>query len=378
MKNKDVTKNFRTRFILNIIVSAFIVCVAEGLLAVNFGRLIGLFTGISTEEETVSFGIAEVLIFVILGILLFAVVFFLLEKPSIDYIREISEGVEDIAAGDLARKIPVKGDDEFSQMAESVNRMAVDLEKLLIFEREAEQQKTDLITNIAHDLRTPLTSVIGYLELLSGKTYDSLSDSQRRKYLKIAFNKSKRLEQLISDLFDFTKLSYGKVTMKMEYIDVVKLLGQLLEEAYPLLNDNGMTYELRTNTDSQEITGDATLIARLFDNLIGNAIKYGKDGKKILVRVHTDEPSDTVTVKVTNYGFVIDEKDLPHIFEKFYRADRARSTETGGTGLGLAIVKNIAEMHNGSVSVESDLRGTTFTVRLRIHFNKNHENLRRA
>lgn len=378
MKNNDITKKYRTRFIINIIVAAFIVCIAESLIVFNFGWLSQLITGISASSGTESFGAAEVLIFVILGIVLFAVIFYFLEKPYLDYIREISEGVEEVAGGNLSHSITVRGDDEFSQMAESINHMSEDLKELLVFEREAEQQKTDLITNIAHDLRTPLTSIIGYLELLSGKNYDMLDDGQKRKYLKIAYTKSKRLEQLIGDLFDFTKLTYGKITMKVEYLDIVKLIGQLLEEAYPAFRDKGLKYEFRTNTNSQEITGDPVLIARLFDNLIGNAIKYGKDGKKVLVRLHADPGNDTVTVKVINYGFVIDEKDLPHIFEKFYRADRARSSETGGTGLGLAIVKNIADMHGGSVTAQSDLSGTVFTVKLKIHFDKNNENLKRV
>ena len=378
LKNKDLTKKYRTRFIINIIVSAFIVCIVESLIIFNFERLSQLVTGSGAGDVYDSFGAAEVLVFVILGVLLFSVVFYLLEKASLDYIKDISEGVEEIASGNLSHVIPVKGDDEFSQVAESINHMTDDLKELLVFEREAEQQKTDLITNIAHDLRTPLTSIIGYLELLSGKNYDVLNDGQRKKYLKIAFNKSKRLEQLIKDLFDFTKLSYGRITMKVEYLDIVKLLEQLLEEAYPAFKERDMSYEFRTNTDSQEIMGDPVLIARLFDNLIGNAIKYGKDGKKVIIRLHSDIEADTVTVKVINFGFVIDEKDMEHIFEKFYRADRARSTETGGTGLGLAIVKNITEMHGGSVNVSSDLKGTVFTVKLRIHFNKDNENLRRA
>ena len=378
MKNKDITKNYRTRFVINILVAAFIVCIAESLLIFNFGRLMYFLTRVSAEGEYDRFGAAEVLIFVIVGICLFAVTFYLLEKHSLDYIREISDGVEEIAKGNLSHRIPVKADDEFSQVSESINHMAEDLSELLIFEREAEQQKTDLITNIAHDLRTPLTSIIGYLELLSGKNYERLEEGMRRKYLKIAYNKSKRLEQLINDLFDFTRLTYGKITMKVEYLDIVKLLEQLLEEAYPALCDRGLKYEFRTNVNTQEITGDPVLIARLFDNLIGNAIKYGVNGKKIIVRLRTDPEADIVEVKVINFGFVIEEKDLPHIFEKFYRADRARSSETGGTGLGLAIVKNIAEMHGGSVSVQSDLKGTVFTVRLQIHFDKNHENLKRA
>ena len=352
-------------------------CIAESLLIFNFGRLMYFITRVESDGYS-SFGAEEVIIFVFTGIILFAVIFFFLEKNSLDYIKDISDGVGKISEGDLSYRIPVSGDDEFSEMAESVNRMAGDLQELLELERESEKQKTDLITNIAHDLRTPLTSIIGYLELLSGKSYDMLNDSQRRKYLKIAYSKSRRLEQLIGDLFDFTKLSYGKITMKIEYVDLVKLLEQLLEEAYPAFREKGLKYEFRTNVTNHEIMGDSVLIARLFDNLIGNAIKYGGDGKKVVVKLRSDPASDTVEVKVINFGFVIEEKDLPHIFDKFYRADKARNSETGGTGLGLAIVKNIAEVHGGSVSVSSDLKGTVFTVRLKNHIDRKNENLRRA
>lgn len=378
MKNKDITKNYRTRFVINIIVSAFIVCIAESLLLFNSGRLMHFLTGADTSGEYESFTVGEVLIFVLAGIVLFTVIFYLLERRTMRYIRSISKGVEQIAGGNLEHRIAVEGDDEFSEMAESVNQMAEDLQSLLELERESEQSKTDLITNIAHDLRTPLTSVIGYLELVSGKNYDTLNDSQKRKYLKIAYTKAKRLEQLVGDLFDFTKLTYGRITMKMGYVDIVKLLEQLLEEAYPAFRAAGLRYELRTNVSSMEIAADTGLIARLFDNLIGNAVKYGADGRKVIVVIHADTTADLVEVKVINFGFVIEEKDIPHIFDKFYRADKARSTQTGGTGLGLAIAKNIAEMHGGSISVRSDLKGTVFTVRLKIHFSKNNENFRRV
>ena len=117
---------------------------------------------------------------------------------------------------------------------------------------------------------------------------------------------------------------------------------------------------------------------RVFENLIGNAIKYGADGKRVTVRINAEEENDVVEVKVINYGYVIPEKDLPLIFNKFYRVDQSRSTQTGGTGLGLAIAKDIAQMHGGSISVSSDLSGTVFSVRLKIHFDKNAENFVRA
>ena len=318
------------------------------------------------------------LLYLFAAVVLFAVILWLLQLKSTRYIAELSKQMSELAEGNFDSRIEVKGNDEFSQMAEDLNNLGDNLKQLLEVEREAEKSKNDLITNIAHDLRTPLTSIIGYLELLSGQKAAILSEEQRDKYLKIAYTKSRRLERLINDLFDFTKLSYGKMTMKLSYVDIVKLLEQLLEESYPNFVKKGLSYELRTNVPSLEITADGGLIARLFDNLISNAIKYGADGKKVIVRVNAETKADAVEVKVINYGFVIDDKDLPLIFDKFYRADKARSTQTGGTGLGLAIAKDIVDIHGGSINVRSDLNGTVFTVRLKIHFNKNNENVKRA
>ena len=372
LKNENIAKTYRTRFIINLIAAGFLTCLIESLLIFNIGRLISVFGGTYMLTET------ALLLYLFAAVVLFAVILWLLQLKSTRYIAELSKQMSELAEGNFDSKIEVKGNDEFSQMAEDLNNLGDNLKQLLEVEREAEKSKNDLITNIAHDLRTPLTSIIGYLELLSGQKAAILSEEQRDKYLKIAYTKSRRLERLINDLFDFTKLSYGKMTMKLSYVDIVKLLEQLLEESYPNFVKKGLSYELRTNVPSLEITADGGLIARLFDNLISNAIKYGADGKKVIVRVNAETKADAVEVKVINYGFVIDEKDLPLIFDKFYRADKARSTQTGGTGLGLAIAKDIVDIHGGSINVRSDLNGTVFTVRLKIHFNKNNENVKRA
>ena len=192
------------------------------------------------------------------------------------------------------------------------------------------------------------------------------------KYIAIACAKSKRLEKLIEDLFGLTKMNYGKVSMHVTKVDIVKLLSQLLEEFYPSFKDKNLSYELQSNVPAKTITADANLLARLFDNLINNAIKYGADGKRVLVNIQAVEA--TVTVSVTNYGYVIPKEELPFIFNKFYRVEQSRSTDTGGTGLGLAIVKNIVDMHSGSIQVSSDLNGTVFVVKLKTNFDINKEN----
>ena len=373
---KDISKRYHTKLVINIIIAAIITCLTEGLLIFNMGRLMGFITGNFQMSAGEGYSPAAVFLFLIGGTVLFCCIFWFLQRNETKYINLISEAMKRVAAGDLDTKVEIKGDNEFSGMAENLNKMTEEIKELLKRERESEQSKNDLITNIAHDLKTPLTSIIGYLELLSGKNKVKLTPELEKKYLDIAYGKSRRLEQLIEDLFSFTKLSYGKITMKVSYVDIVKLLEQLLEEQYPAFAEKGLSYELRTNVKSLEITADGNLLARLFDNLIGNAIKYGADGKRVIVKINAGP--HTVEVKVINYGYIIPEKDQPLIFNKFYRVDRSRSTNTGGTGLGLAIAKDIAEMHSGSISVQSDLNGTVFTVRLKRHFNKNNENFVRA
>ena len=248
-------------------------------------------------------------------------------------------------------------------------QITIEKEKAAILAKN-EQLRSNLLRAISHDLRTPLTSIIGYLELLSGKV--EIPAEMQKKYIDIAYAKSKRLEKLIEDLFGFTKMNYGKVAMHVSKVDIVKLLSQLLEEFYPSFKDKNLSYELQSNVPGKVITADGNLLARLFDNLINNAIKYGADGKRVLVQIHAEE--EVVTVSVTNYGYVIPADELPLLFNKFYRVEQSRSTNTGGTGLGLAIAKNIADMHGGTIQVTSDLNGTVFTVRLRTNFDINREN----
>ena len=308
----------------------------------------------------------SVLLFVLLGILLFSLIFLLLQRKMARDIETIAHAVKQISEGDLSTRLELEGEGEFTDIAENLNRMEEDIQELIDKERTSEQSKTDLITNVAHDLRTPLTSILGYLELL--RKNQKLSPEMQQKYLDIAYNKSVRLQKLIEELFGFTKLSYGKINMNVTKVDIVELLAQLLEESYPNFQKNGLSYDFVSNRKSQIIEADGDLLARLFDNLIGNAIKYGKEGKRVRVNLRVDR--EIVTIKIVNYGYVIPENELPLIFDRFYRTDHSRTNASGpgGTGLGLAIVKNITDMHHGTVSVSSDLSGTVFTVRLKIHF----------
>ncbi|WP_394524855.1 sensor histidine kinase [Lacrimispora sp. JR3] len=373
MKN-DINRRFHTRVVANIFYSAVVTVLIELFLVTNISLIASYMRNTQRDnafvEMLTTFDAVVILIYVVFGIGVFTVTFLLLQEKSMRYIARISDAMQSISEGDLNITVEIEGDDEFSVMAASLNKMVGDLKELMDKEREAERTKNELITNIAHDLRTPLTSITGYLELLSGEK--KLDSEVQKKYIGIVYVKTKRLEKLIEDLFGFTKLNYGKMSMHVSRVDVVKLLSQLLEEFYPSFVDKNLSYELQSNVPVQFITADGNLLARLFDNLINNAIKYGADGKRILVRVHGDE--DQVTVSVINYGYVIPSEELPLIFNKFYRVEQSRSTNTGGTGLGLAIAKNIVDMHGGSIDVTSDLSGTVFTVKLKVDFDVNKEN----
>lgn len=370
----DINRRFHTRVVANIFYSAVVTVLIELFLVTNISLIASYMKNTDRDNAFVelltTFDAVVILIYVVFGIGIFTVTFLLLQEKSMRYIAKISDAMHSISEGDLNITVDIEGDDEFSVMAASLNKMVGDLKELMDKEREAERTKNELITNIAHDLRTPLTSITGYLELLSGET--KLDLEVQKKYIGIAYVKTKRLEKLIEDLFGFTKLNYGKMSMHVAKVDVMKLLSQLLEEFYPSFVDKNLSYELQSNVPAMVISADGNLLARLFDNLINNAIKYGADGKRILVKVNGNE--EQVTISVVNYGYVIPADELPLIFNKFYRVEQSRSTDTGGTGLGLAIAKNIVDVHGGVIDVTSDLSGTIFTVKLKVEFDVNKEN----
>ena len=367
MKN-SMGSSYRFRVLTHIVYSAIITCLVEVFLITNLSMVARYIQQSGKVSALVHFileqHLAVVILYVLVGIVIFSVTFMILEEPGIRYLGRISDAVQSISQGNLNTEVDVTGDDEFSAMAANLNKMSSDIRKLMDKEREAERTKNELITNVAHDLRTPLTSIIGYLELLAGNT--QIPQEMQHKYIEIAYSKSRRLEKLIEDLFGFTKLNYGKIAMHIGQIDIVKLLEQLLEEAYPNFEEKNLSYDLQSNVPAKIISADGNLLARLFDNLIGNAIKDGADGKRVLVKIHGEE--DTVTVSVTNFGRVIPADELPLLFNKFYRVEQSRSATTGGTGLGLAIAKEIVDMHGGTIRVASDLNGTVFTVKLQVHF----------
>ncbi|TAH65778.1 MAG: HAMP domain-containing histidine kinase [Anaerolineaceae bacterium] len=293
------------------------------------------------------------------GVALFIVYFLLLTRKFVIFIKEIYKGINEISLGNLNNRIEIDNEDEFALISDKLNKMADDIKRIMENERRSEEAKNELITSVAHDLRTPLTSIIGYLDLVSTK---QLSEEVRRNYIEIAYSKSKRLEKLIEDLFTYTKFNFGEVKAVYGEVDMVKLINQLLDEFYPSFAVNNLEYQFDTSHSSIVILADGGLLARAFANLISNAIKYGIDGEKININLTKD--TDKITITSTNFGEVIPKKDLDKIFTRFYRVESSRSSETGGSGLGLAIAHSIIRLHGGTIYATSTEKSTVFTIEL--------------
>lgn len=300
----------------------------------------------------------DCIIIIVLSAFLFLVYYVVFTNHIIMYFREIQLAIERIKNGDLDTTVSVRGSNELSELAESINEMKYALKQSMESERQAEQVKNELVTNVAHDLRTPLTSIIGYLELLHREEYNDAGT--RQKYTDTAYQKAKTLQVLINELFDYTRFQKGKVKLELATLDITMFLEQMIDEFKLRMAEENLTCITDIPKEPIMIEGDGEKLARAFSNLLTNAVKYGADGKQI--KVSLIELEDQVYVSFTNYGKVIPQENLPYIFDKFYRVEQSRNVKTGGTGLGLAIAKNVVLMHDGEISAKSDEKGTVFTV----------------
>ncbi|UHA76070.1 sensor histidine kinase [Paenibacillus sp. 481] len=274
------------------------------------------------------------------------------------YLAEITYGLHEIAKGRFEHKIPVKLANDLGMVADSINHMSAQLSRSIQEERNAEKTKNDLITGVSHDLRTPLTSILGFLELIEKDRYQD--EVELRYYVNIAYSKATSLKKLIDDLFEYTRMNNG-LPLKLVELDMTDFLRQLVEEFVPYMENEDIVCRIDAPNEAVKVLVDGDRLVRAYENLMSNAIRYGRKGKYIDLVI--GQKDRVVFVKMTNYGDPISDRDLPYIFDRFYRAEQSRSKETGGTGLGLAIAKSIIEVHGGTISVHSDHRQTTFETR---------------
>lgn len=226
--------------------------------------------------------------------------------------------------------------------------------------KEAEQRKNDLVVYLAHDLKTPLTSVIGYLSLL--KEEREISPGLQEKYLSVALDKAGRLEDLINEFFEITRFNLTHLELELSTISLKMLLEQTVFEFQPVFAEKSLACELDVEPEGLKIACDPEKLQRVFDNLLRNAVLYSYGGSTIRIRAR--QSGSLVGIQVENAGATIPEEKLGRIFEQFYRLDSARQSKNGGAGLGLAIAKEIVRLHGGNIRAESQQERTVFTVEL--------------
>ncbi|MFD1781511.1 ATP-binding protein [Fredinandcohnia salidurans] len=305
--------------------------------------------------------IGDLPLFFLFFLLLSLLFFYFFTKPYATYFKEISNGIHYLARGDFTHQVEIRSNDEFKAIARDINLASETLKEAIQRGDFSESSKDQLIVNLAHDLRTPLTSVIGYLDLTLKE--ENLTQEQVRHFLTIAFTKSQRLEGLIDELFEITRMNYGMLPVNKKRINLTDLLHQLKEELYPVFEQNHL--KVRMEADPHLfILGDGDLLARVFENLLTNAIRYGYEGQ--YVDINGYKQNNEVVVEIVNYGDEIPPDNLPHIFDMFYTGDKSRTHREDSTGLGLFIAKNIVDQHNGSITAKSNLIQTTFEVRIPI------------
>lgn len=279
---------------------------------------------------------------------------------SVIYIIKLSKML-DIASRSICEEEPmIFGDscpDELREFSQNLKEFKYDLKTNEQARQAAEQQKNDLVVYLAHDLKTPLTSVIGYLSLLE-ETND-MPLEKRAKYIGIALNKAYRLEQLINEFFEITRLNLQTIPTHKTPVNLTILLIQIINEFFPMLDEKGISI---TQDIEPEIIApaDADKLARVFDNLFRNAVNYSYANSNIICTAHKED--DHVLITLKNKGDNIPPEKLEHIFDKFYRLDNSRHSSTGGTGLGLAIAKQIIELHSGSIEAACNNGVTEFNI----------------
>lgn len=275
-------------------------------------------------------------------------------KGFTKYFNEINRGIDALIeenSGDVVLST------ELAATEKKINHIKHTLAQRKLATELAEQRKNDLVVYLAHDLKTPLTSVIGYLTLLRDE--NQISEELREKYLSISLEKAERLEDLINEFFEITRFNLSDITLEYSRVNLTRLLEQLTYEFKPMLLEKNLKCELEIASNVM-LKCDVNKMQRVFDNLLRNAVNYSFDDGTIHIVATQNE--NNLSIKFTNCGNTIPQEKLERIFEQFYRLDTARSSRSGGAGLGLAIAKEIVELHNGTITAKSENEVIEFEV----------------
>ena len=289
-------------------------------------------------------------------LLIFAVLMVRIFRWVTGYFREVNQGIESLLADDEKQ---IQLSPEMLPFERKLNSVKQTLAERKMETALAEQRKDELVMYLAHDIRTPLTSVIGYLNLLEEDP--NMPPEQRAARVHIVLEKAYRLETMVNEFFEITKYKSQKITLSKETIDLYYMLVQLSDELSPVLAPRGNTVTLHLD-ENLTIEADPEKLARVFNNILKNAASYSFPHTEIVISAEKLEHE--VIIRFQNSGEDIPNEALASLFNKFYRVDQSRSSDTGGTGLGLAIAKEIVTLHGGAISASSKNHVVTFTVSL--------------
>ena len=297
----------------------------------------------------------NIVTYIYIGIVMVVVIYRFMSK-YVNGMQEVYNALDLILKEDNET---IKLPSEMNQFSDKINEIKYDYILSKKNEREAEQKKNDLIVYMAHDLKTPLTSIIGYLTLL--KDEKQISKELQEKYIKIALDKALRVEELTNQFFDITRYNLQNMPINKQEINLVYLLKQVIDECYPMLEKRNLKCHLES-VNKVMYVGDGDKLARAFDNLLKNAINYSYENTTIEIQLEENEGK--ISIVFRNKGDKIPQYKLDKLFEKFYRGDDARTSSTGGAGLGLAITKQIIELHQGKIYVKNDDEYIEFFIEL--------------
>lgn len=349
-------------------ISVYIILVLILSIVVTFEALFIIFASINRFFPKITYYMGTnyfiyvnfAFIMIILGVSIFITIYILLLNIKVKYIKFLTKEVKNIQEEGFGKTIKVKGEDELAELCKSINNMSIELAEKIENEKKIENTKVELITNISHDLKNPLTSIVGYLEILNNGEIDT---ETRKKYIGIAYNKSLRLKNLVNELFEYTKITSPDFKINKEKYNLSNLINQMIGES--ILEVSSKNIEIILENPYREIYTyiDIKLFSRVLENLIKNAEKYSDEDGIFKVKVNKDKESIFITF--TNKCKDFKEESVEKIFEKFYRLDEARSSENEGSGLGLSIAKRIIELHEGSLTTEKIGEFVEFKIKLK-------------
>lgn len=306
------------------------------------------------------YGIIIVIVCFIFELVVFISIFLIGISGRINYLRYIGKNITNIKTQQYLNPIEIKGCDEIAQLAEDINTMSERLKENYEKEKKQEEAKNELIVAVSHDLKTPLTSLLGYLELLN-KDKSTLTKEQK-EFLEVAYGKSKNLQKLIDELFEYTKLSNNFIKLNKVPFNIAVLVNQIVGEHILFLSQKNITVDIQCTENELVCDVDIEKFIRVIDNLVNNAQKYSYRDSVFTIKMWADAKS--IKLSFINNGDNISKDDLVKIFDEMYRIDKSRNAEIEGSGLGLAICKKIINLHGGRIWAEC--HGSTISLNIEL------------